>query len=55
MSWDELLDCGDEPFDIFFPPVRGVHSSLMLKAVVLHPCDNQDSVLLDSIVECDIA
>ncbi|KAG1851075.1 CHAT domain-containing protein [Suillus subalutaceus] len=47
MSWDELLDRGDQPFNIFFPPVCGVHSSLTLKAVVLHPCDNQDSVLLD--------
>ncbi|KAG1759625.1 CHAT domain-containing protein [Suillus occidentalis] len=23
MSWDELLDHGDEPFDLSFPPVRG--------------------------------
>ncbi|KAG1771926.1 CHAT domain-containing protein [Suillus placidus] len=54
-SWDELLDPRDEPFDISFPPVRGVYTSLTLKAAVLHPCDNQDSALLDSIVEGDIA
>ncbi|KAG1722666.1 CHAT domain-containing protein [Suillus lakei] len=54
-SWDELLDHGDEPFDISFPPVRGVHPSLMLKAAVVHTCDNQDNVLLDSIIECEIA
>ncbi|KAG1774737.1 CHAT domain-containing protein [Suillus placidus] len=56
-SWDELLDRGDgdEPFDISFPPVCGIHPSLTLKAAILHPCDNQDSALLDSIVECEIA
>ncbi|KAG1721715.1 CHAT domain-containing protein [Suillus lakei] len=54
-SWDELLNHGDEPFDISFPPVRGVHPSLMLKAAVVHACDNQDDALLDSIVDCKIA
>ncbi|KAG2041183.1 CHAT domain-containing protein [Suillus americanus] len=54
-SWDELLGHGDEPFDIPFPSVRGVHPSLTLKATVLHNCDNQDSALFDSIVECQIA
>ncbi|KAG1818644.1 CHAT domain-containing protein [Suillus subaureus] len=54
-SWDALLDHGNEPFDISFPPVDGVHPSLTLKAGVLHSCDNQDSALLDSIVECEIA
>ncbi|KIK37570.1 hypothetical protein CY34DRAFT_810181 [Suillus luteus UH-Slu-Lm8-n1] len=53
-SWDALLDHGHEPFDISFPPIRGVHPSLTLKATVLHSCDNQDSALLDSIVECQI-
>jgi hypothetical protein len=53
-SWDALLDHGNEPFDIFFPSVRGVHPSLTLKATVLHDCENQDSALLDSIVECQI-
>ncbi|KAG1721718.1 hypothetical protein EDB19DRAFT_1917141 [Suillus lakei] len=54
-SWDELLHHGDEPFDISFPPVRGVHPSLMLKAAVVHACDNQDDPLLDSIIEHEIA
>ncbi|KAG1869920.1 CHAT domain-containing protein [Suillus subluteus] len=54
-SWDALLDHGNEPFDISFPSVHGVHPSLTLKATVLHNCDNQDSALLDSIVECQIA
>ncbi|KAG1862742.1 CHAT domain-containing protein [Suillus subalutaceus] len=54
MSWDALLDHGNEPFDISFPSVRGVHPSLILKATVLHNCDNQDSALLDFIVECQI-
>ncbi|KAG2083846.1 CHAT domain-containing protein [Suillus cothurnatus] len=53
-SWDALLDHGNEPFDISFPSVDGVHPSLTLKATVLHDCDNQDSALLDSIVECQI-
>ncbi|KAG1883294.1 hypothetical protein F4604DRAFT_1677641 [Suillus subluteus] len=51
MSWDELLDRGDEPFDISFPPIRDVRPSLMLKATVLHPCDDQDCTLLDVIEE----
>ncbi|KAG1862744.1 CHAT domain-containing protein [Suillus subalutaceus] len=55
ISWDALLDHGNEPFDITFPSVRGVHPSLTLKATVLRNCDNQDSVLFDSIVECQIA
>ncbi|KAG1882814.1 CHAT domain-containing protein [Suillus subluteus] len=54
-SWDALLDHGNEPFDISFPPIHGVHSSLTLKAAVLHPCDNHDGAVLDSIVECEIA
>ncbi|KAG1869921.1 CHAT domain-containing protein [Suillus subluteus] len=53
-SWDALLDHGNEPFDISFPSVRGVHPSLTLKATVLHNFDNHDSVLFDSIVECQI-
>ncbi|KAG1775530.1 CHAT domain-containing protein [Suillus placidus] len=55
MSWDELLDHGDEPFDISFPPVRDVHPSLTLKAAVVHACDNQDGALFDSLLDCDIA
>ncbi|KAG1850199.1 CHAT domain-containing protein [Suillus subalutaceus] len=53
--WDALLDHGNEPFDMSFPSVRGVHPSLTLKATVLHDCDHQDSALLDSIVECQVA
>ncbi|KAG1823767.1 CHAT domain-containing protein [Suillus subaureus] len=34
ISWDELLDYGDEPFDLSFPPIRDVCPSLTLKAVV---------------------
>jgi hypothetical protein len=33
--------------DIFFPPVRGVHPSLTLKAAVVHACDIQDGALSD--------
>ncbi|KAG1818651.1 CHAT domain-containing protein [Suillus subaureus] len=55
ISWDALLDNGNEPFVISFPPVYSVHPSLTLKAGVLHLCDNQDDALLDSIVECEIA
>lgn len=47
MSWDELLDRGNEPFALSFPRVRGVHPSLMLKATVLHAGDNQDNLLFD--------
>ncbi|KAG2078745.1 hypothetical protein BDR04DRAFT_1226638 [Suillus decipiens] len=54
-SWDALLDHGNEPFNVSFPPVDDVHPSLMLKVSVLPPCDNQDSALLDSIIECEIA
>ncbi|KAG2147002.1 CHAT domain-containing protein [Suillus cothurnatus] len=54
-SWDELLDRGDEPFDISFPFIDDDHSSLTLKAAVICPCDNQDSALLDSMVEGEIA
>ncbi|KAG2029056.1 CHAT domain-containing protein [Suillus americanus] len=54
-SWDMLLDHGDEPFDISFPSVRGVHPSLTLRVTVLHNCDNQDGVLLESIAECQVA
>ncbi|KAG2068529.1 hypothetical protein BDR04DRAFT_1103186 [Suillus decipiens] len=54
-SWAALLDHGNEPFDIFFPPVRGVRPCLTLKATVLQTSDNQDIALLDSIAECEIA
>ncbi|KAG1830680.1 CHAT domain-containing protein [Suillus subalutaceus] len=55
MSWDELLDHGGEPFDLTFPPVRDVHPSLILKATVVHACDNQNDALSDSFVDCQIA
>ncbi|KAG1831952.1 CHAT domain-containing protein [Suillus subalutaceus] len=54
VTWDELLDHGDEPFNLSFPPVRGGCPSLMLKAAVVHSCDNQDSALLYSTAECEI-
>ncbi|KAG1812398.1 uncharacterized protein BJ212DRAFT_1483037 [Suillus subaureus] len=46
-SWDELLDHGDEPFDLSFPPVHDVHPSLMLKTTFVHACEGQDSALFD--------
>ncbi|KAG1731445.1 hypothetical protein EDD22DRAFT_852894 [Suillus occidentalis] len=49
MSWNEVLNHGDEPFDISFPPVRDVHPSLTLKAAVVHECDDQDGALHDYI------
>ncbi|KAG1817257.1 CHAT domain-containing protein [Suillus subaureus] len=54
-SWDELLDHGDEPFVLSFPPVRGVHPSLTLRATIAHACDDQEGVLSDSLVDCKIA
>ncbi|KAG1788928.1 CHAT domain-containing protein [Suillus plorans] len=54
MSWDELLDHGNEPFDLSFPPVRGVHPSLKLKAAIVHACDDQDDALFDSLADCEI-
>ncbi|KAG1850075.1 CHAT domain-containing protein [Suillus tomentosus] len=55
MSWDELLDHGDHPFDLFFPAVRGVQPSITLKAAVVHACGDQNGALFDSLVDCDIA
>ncbi|KAG1721148.1 hypothetical protein EDB19DRAFT_525966 [Suillus lakei] len=55
MSWDEVLDHGDEAFELSFPPVHGVYPSLTLKAAIVHPCDDQDGGLFDSIVDCEIA
>ncbi|KAG1773000.1 hypothetical protein EDD22DRAFT_841970 [Suillus occidentalis] len=45
MLWDELLNHGDGPFvlDISFSPVRSVHPSLTLKAVIVQ-----------SLVDCEI-
>ncbi|KAG1728429.1 hypothetical protein EDB19DRAFT_2042550 [Suillus lakei] len=55
ISWDEVLHHGDEPFELSFPPVCDLHPFLTLKAVVIHPCDDQDGGLFDSIVDCEIA
>ncbi|KAG2040976.1 CHAT domain-containing protein [Suillus americanus] len=55
MSWDGLLDHEDEPFDVSFPPVRGVHPSLTLKAAVVHACDNQNDAPSDSLVDWEIS
>ncbi|KAG1731548.1 CHAT domain-containing protein [Suillus lakei] len=55
MSWDEVLDHGDEAFELSFPPVHGTCPSLTLKAAAVHPCDDQDGGLFDSIVDCEIA
>ncbi|KAG2342318.1 TPR-like protein [Suillus weaverae] len=52
LSWDDLLNHGDEPFDISFPPVRGVHPSLKLKTAIVHACDD---ALSDFLVDCGIA
>ncbi|KAG1773737.1 CHAT domain-containing protein [Suillus placidus] len=55
MSWDELLDHGDEPFMLSFPPVCDVHPSLTLKTAVVLACDDQEGALSDSLVDCKIA
>ncbi|KAG2047790.1 hypothetical protein BDR06DRAFT_1024785 [Suillus hirtellus] len=55
MSWDELLDHGDHPFDLFFPTVRGVQPSITLKVAVVHACNAQNSALFDSLVDCEIS
>ncbi|KAG2033403.1 hypothetical protein BDR03DRAFT_692444, partial [Suillus americanus] len=54
-SWDDLLDHGDEPFVLSFPPVRNGHPSLTLKAAIVHACDDQDVALSDFLVDCEIA
>ncbi|KAG1740421.1 CHAT domain-containing protein [Suillus paluster] len=53
-SWDELLDHGDEPFDLSFPLIQGVCPSLTLKTSV-HPCGNDDGGQFDSIIDYEIA
>ncbi|KIK42231.1 hypothetical protein CY34DRAFT_805131 [Suillus luteus UH-Slu-Lm8-n1] len=54
MSWGEVLNHGDEPFDLSFPPVRDVHPSLTLKAAVVQACDDQEGALPDSLVDCEM-
>ncbi|KAG2094849.1 CHAT domain-containing protein [Suillus discolor] len=55
MSWDEVLDHGDHPFDLSFPAVRDVQPSITLKVAVVHACDDQKGALFDSLVDCEIA
>ncbi|KAG1850089.1 CHAT domain-containing protein [Suillus tomentosus] len=55
MSWDELLDHGDHPFDLSFRAVRGVQPSITLKVSVVHAWDDQNGALFDSLVDCEIA
>ncbi|KAG1762370.1 CHAT domain-containing protein [Suillus occidentalis] len=55
MSWDELLNHGDEPFDLSFPSACGVHPSLTLKAAVAQACGDQEGALPDSLADCEIA
>ncbi|KAG1721931.1 hypothetical protein EDD22DRAFT_962374 [Suillus occidentalis] len=54
MSWDEILNHRDKSFDLSFPPVRGVHPSLTLKAAVVQACDDQDGALPNSLVDCEM-
>ncbi|KAG2099237.1 CHAT domain-containing protein [Suillus discolor] len=55
MSWDELLDHGDHPYDLSFRAVRGVQPSVTLKVAVVHACHDQNAALFDSLVDCEIA
>ncbi|KAG2341559.1 TPR-like protein [Suillus weaverae] len=52
LSWDDLLNHGDEPFNISFSSVRSVHPSLTLKVAVVHACDE---ALSDFLVDCKVA
>ncbi|KAG0695706.1 CHAT domain-containing protein [Suillus ampliporus] len=47
LSWDELFDHGDEPFDLSFPPIEDICPSLTLKVALAHPCGHDDGVSLD--------
>ncbi|KAG1778842.1 hypothetical protein EV702DRAFT_1217687 [Suillus placidus] len=51
LSWDELLNHGNEPFNLSFSSVRGVHPSLTLKVAIVHACDD---ALSDSFIDCKI-
>ncbi|KIK37569.1 hypothetical protein CY34DRAFT_15630 [Suillus luteus UH-Slu-Lm8-n1] len=48
MSWGELLNHKDESFELSFPPVRGVHPSLTLKAAVAQARNDQGGALPDT-------
>ncbi|KAG1747180.1 CHAT domain-containing protein [Suillus paluster] len=52
---NELLDHGVKPFDMSFPPIRGVCPSLTLKATSVNDCKNDDGELFDSIIDCETA
>ncbi|KAG1730513.1 CHAT domain-containing protein [Suillus paluster] len=54
-SWNDLRDHGDEPFDLSFPPIRGVCPSLTLKAASVHACSNDDGDLFDCTIDCEAA
>ncbi|KAG2100058.1 CHAT domain-containing protein [Suillus cothurnatus] len=54
MSWDGLLDHGDELYSLSFPPVQGVRPSLTLKATVVHTFDDQNGTLSDYFVSSKI-
>ncbi|KAG1893578.1 uncharacterized protein F5891DRAFT_1258641 [Suillus fuscotomentosus] len=49
LSWDELLDHGDHPFDLSFRAVRGVKHSITLKVAVVHACDDKNGTLFDTV------
>ncbi|KAG2139860.1 CHAT domain-containing protein [Suillus bovinus] len=55
VPWDELLDHGDEPFDLSFPSRMSVCPSLTLKTDVVHASDDQDGALFDCLIDCEIA
>ncbi|KAG1718846.1 uncharacterized protein EDB91DRAFT_540926 [Suillus paluster] len=55
ISWDKLLRHGNEPFELSFPLVRGVHPSVTLKAAAVNGCGNNNGELLNPIVDCEIA
>ncbi|KAG1796551.1 hypothetical protein EV424DRAFT_1594810 [Suillus variegatus] len=62
MSWDELLDHGDHPFDLSFRAVHGVKPSITRKVAVVYPCDDKNGAPFDasnprlcpSLVDCEI-
>ncbi|KAG1897191.1 CHAT domain-containing protein [Suillus fuscotomentosus] len=55
MSWDELLDHGDHPFDLSFPAVRSVQPFITLKVAVVHAWDDQNGTLFNALVDRKIA
>ncbi|KAG1773604.1 hypothetical protein EV702DRAFT_1048167 [Suillus placidus] len=55
MLWEGLLDLGDKPFDLSFPPIRGACPSLTLKVASVIACASDVNGLFDSINNCRIA